>query len=205
MNPATSDLPIVVAMTGASGSAYGKRTLEVLLKANREVHFVFSSAAAQVIHAELGQSVNPAKFHAETFLPAGTPTAKLHYWNQHDLMAGIASGSFRTAGMVIVPCSMGTLSSLATGVSGNLIHRAAEVHLKERRPLIVMPRETPLSLVMLRNMVSLAEAGATIMPAMPGFYHEPESVDDLIDFMVARVCDHLQVEHQLSKRWGKPT
>jgi 4-hydroxy-3-polyprenylbenzoate decarboxylase len=127
---------------------------------------------------------------------------QLSYHHFRDYSAGIASGSFLTGGMVICPCSMGTLASLATGQSQNLVHRAADVHLKERRKLIVVPRETPLSLIALENMKRLAEAGAVILPAMPGFYNDPVSISDLIDFVVARICDQLGVDHQLSKRWG---
>ena len=120
-----------------------------------------------------------------------------------DYSAGIASGSFLTAGMVICPCSMGTLSAIATGASTNLIHRAADVHLKERRPLVLVPRETPLSVIQLENMTRVSHAGATVLPSMPGFYHQPQSIADLVDFVVARICDHLRVPHTLMQRWGK--
>jgi flavin prenyltransferase len=129
-------------------------------------------------------------------------TGKIVYHHYRDYNAGIASGSFLTDGMVICPCSMGTLASIATGQSQNLIHRAADVHLKERRKLIVMPRETPLSVIALDNMKRLAEAGAIILPAMPGFYHAPRSIHDLLDFVVARICDQLGVANELVKRWG---
>ena len=121
----------------------------------------------------------------------------------NDYSAGIASGSFLTDGMVICPCSMGTLSAIATGASTNLIHRAADVHLKERRPLILVPRETPLSIIQLENMTRLSHAGATVLPSMPGFYHQPRSIADLTDFVVARICDHLRVPHSLMQRWGE--
>jgi 4-hydroxy-3-polyprenylbenzoate decarboxylase len=133
------------------------------------------------------------------------PAGRLRYWHPGDYSAGIASGSFQTAGMVVCPCSMGTLASLASGLSTNLIHRAADVHLKERRKLIVVPRETPLSTISLQNMKTLAEAGAVILPAMPGFYHRPRCLLDLVDFVVARICDHLEVPTQLSRRWGDAT
>ncbi|MGD9856431.1 MAG: UbiX family flavin prenyltransferase, partial [Planctomycetaceae bacterium] len=119
-----------------------------------------------------------------------------------DFTAGIASGSFPTDGMVICPCSMGTLGALAGGLSTNLIHRAAEVHLKERRKLVLMPRETPLSTIQLDNMHKLSAAGAVILPAMPGFYHQPQSIADLIDFVVGRICDQLGVDVDLTHRWG---
>ncbi|NOX56962.1 MAG: UbiX family flavin prenyltransferase, partial [Planctomycetes bacterium] len=124
------------------------------------------------------------------------------YHHYQDYRAGLASGSFLTGGMVICPCSLGTLSNIAHGTSTNLIHRAAEVHLKERRRLILVPRETPLSGIQLDNMKRLADAGAVILPAMPGFYHQPQSVLDLVDFIVARICDQLGVEHTLVRRWG---
>ncbi len=128
--------------------------------------------------------------------------ARLHLHHFQNFMTGIASGSFQTSGMVICPCSMGTLGSLASGLSSNLIHRAANVHLKERRPLIVVPRETPLDEIGLANMQTLSNAGVIVLPAMPGLYHEPNCLGDLIDFVVARICDQLGVEHQLMKRWG---
>jgi 4-hydroxy-3-polyprenylbenzoate decarboxylase len=129
-------------------------------------------------------------------------TGKIVYHHYRDYNAGIASGSFLTGGMVICPCSMGTLASIATGQSQNLIHRAADVHLKERRKLVVVPRETPLSVIALENMKRLAEAGATVLPAMPGFYHFPKTIHDLVDFVVARICDQLGVQNELIQRWG---
>jgi 4-hydroxy-3-polyprenylbenzoate decarboxylase len=126
----------------------------------------------------------------------------LKYHNVRNFQAGIASGSFLTGGMVICPCSMGTVAAIAHGISENLIHRAADVHLKERRKLIVVPRETPLGLVQLKNLVAIAEAGAVVLPAMPAFYTLPRNVDDMVDFVVARICDQLGVESGLAKRWG---
>ncbi len=127
----------------------------------------------------------------------------LTYHHYKDFSSGIASGSFLTDGMVICPCSMGTLGSLASGQSANLIHRAANVHLKERRKLILVPRETPLSGIQLENMKRLADAGAVILPAMPGFYHDPATIHDLVDFVVGRICDQLGIEQDLMKRWGR--
>ena len=118
-------------------------------------------------------------------------------------MTGIASGSFKTDGMVICPCSMGTLSSIAGGLSSNLIHRAADVHIKERRKLIVVPRETPLGPIQLENMLKLTQAGAVVLPAMPGFYHSPQTIDDLVNFVVSRICDQLEVDQCLIQRWGE--
>ncbi|MBI5759655.1 MAG: UbiX family flavin prenyltransferase [Planctomycetales bacterium] len=138
-------------------------------------------------------------FSDDTVVPV---TGKLIYHHVRDFMAGIASGSFLTGGMVICPCSMGTLASIATGQSDNLIERAADVHLKERRKLIVVPRETPLGSIQLENMKRLVDVGAIVLPAMPGFYHSPTSIHDLVDFIVGRICDQLGIEHSLFKRWG---
>ena len=208
---------LIVAMTGASGSAYGVRLVEVLVAAGRTVHLLISPAAVQVFQRELGVSPDLDRFDPVSLFPIleqttaqassddNDPVGKVIYHNYRDYSASIASGSFLTAGMVICPCSMGTLASIATGLSQNLIHRAADVHLKERRKLIVVPRETPLSVVALDNMKRLAEAGAVVLPAMPGFYHNPQSVSDLVDFIVARICDQLGVSNQLVSRWGNDT
>ncbi|QDT38517.1 UbiX family flavin prenyltransferase [Stratiformator vulcanicus] len=215
--------PIVLAICGASGSVYGVRLLEVLIAAGREVHLTISRAATEVFRAELGIKIDLENFEIRDLLAARNPNfgprgrdeafgeevdkaieaGRLVYHSGNDYSAGIASGSFRTAGMAICPCSMGTLGSLAGGLSSNLIHRAAGVHLKERRKLILVPRETPLSGIQLGNMKTLSDAGAVILPAMPGFYHQPACIDDLIDFVVARVCDQLDVDASLMKRWGE--
>ena len=199
---ADSPLPLAMAISGASGSRYAIRLLEVLLAAGREVHLTISPAAEQVFRAEVGQEVSIRDFRLDSLLP-GADGTRLHYWHHHDFSAGIASGSFRTAGMVICPCSMGTLAAIAHGLSQNLIHRAADVCLKERRPLVLVPRETPLGVVQLRNMATAAEAGATVLPAMPGFYHNPQTIDDLIDFVVQRICDRLDVAVSLAERWSE--
>jgi 4-hydroxy-3-polyprenylbenzoate decarboxylase len=198
---------LVVAVTGASGAAYGVRLVEVLLRAGRTVHLTVSPAGAEVIATELSRAValDAGKFDPLALLgPAakGLELSRLRYHHVRDFRAGIASGSFLTAGMAVCPCSMGTLSAVARGASENLIHRAADVHLKERRKLVLVPRETPLGLVQLRNMVAVAEAGAVVLPAMPGFYAKPQRVQDLVDFVVGRVCDQLGVEHRLVERWG---
>jgi len=193
---------LVVAITGASGTPYAVRLLDVLLNAHRTVHLVISPAATEVIQRELSVAIDLAKFDPRSLLGKSAETSRLHYHHYRDFQAGIASGSFLTAGMVICPCSMGTLSAIAHGVSENLIHRAADVHLKEKRKLILVPRETPLGLIQLRNMATVAEAGAVVLPAMPAFYTLPKSVNDMVDFIVARICDQLGVEHNLLKRWG---
>jgi 4-hydroxy-3-polyprenylbenzoate decarboxylase len=192
---------LVVAITGASGSPYGVRLLDVLLRAGRTVHLVISPAATQVIERELGVSVDLTRFDPKLILK-NTDRANLHYHHFRDFSAGIASGSFRTAGMAVCPCSMGTVAAIAHGTSENLIHRAADVHLKERRKLVLVPRETPLGLIQLRNLTAVAEAGAVVLPAMPAFYTLPKTVDDMVDFVVGRVCDQLGVEHRLFPRWG---
>ncbi len=194
---------VVLAVTGASGSPYAVRLLELLLAGGCSVHLTVSPAAVQVFDREVGRAISLDKFDPESFLGVKSVDIRnLIYHHFRDFSAGIASGSFRTDGMVICPCSMGTLAAVAHGLSENLIHRAADVHLKERRKLILVPRETPLGLVQLRNMTAVTEAGAVVLPAMPGFYHRPQSVSDLIDFVVARICDQLGVDADLSARWG---
>ncbi len=194
---------IVVGMTGASGSAYAVRLLDVLLGAGCTVHLSISPAAVEVFDREIGRPLNLECFDPAALLGrAPGDGARLRYHRFRDFSAGIASGSFPTDGMVVCPCSMGTLAAIAHGMSENLIQRAADVHLKERRKLIVVPRETPLGVVQLRNMTALTEAGAVVLPAMPGFYHRPQLVADLVDFVVARVCDQLGVAPDLAARWG---
>ncbi len=198
---------LVVAVTGASGAAYGTRLVEVLLRAGRTVHLTISPAGAEVVATELGRAVALA---ADTFDPLallgpaakGLELTRLRYHHFRDFRAGVASGSFLTGGMAVCPCSMGTLSAVAHGSSENLIHRAADVHLKERRKLVLVPRETPLGVIQLRNMLAVAEAGAVVLPAMPGFYTKPQRVQELVDFVVGRVCDQLGVGHRLFERWG---
>ncbi len=194
------DPPIVLGMTGASGAPYAVRLLQVLCRAGRTVHLTISTSGAQVLREELGISVALNRFDPSPFGDLGS--GPLIYHNQNDFNAGIASGSFRTSGMVVAPCSMSTLASVAHGITANLVTRAADVHLKERRKLILVPRETPLSLVHLENMTAVTRAGAIVLPAMPGWYHQPRSLDDLIDFVVARICDQLGVEVDLIRRWG---
>jgi 4-hydroxy-3-polyprenylbenzoate decarboxylase len=192
-------------VTGASGSTYGLRLLEVLVRAGRTVHLVVSPAAAEVFLHETDRRIDLANFRLRDFLGpvADEFSADLVRHHDHrDFRAGIASGSFPTGGMVVCPCSMGTVAAVAHGLSQNLIHRAADVHLKERRPLILVPRETPLAAIQLRNLATCAEAGAVVLPAMPAFYTRPKSIEDMVDFVVARICDHLGVTHRLAARWG---
>ena len=197
---------LVVAFTGASGAPYGVRLLEVLLHAGRTVHLTLSPAAVEVIERELERKVSLARFDLRDLLGDSAALAfadRVRYHDYRDFQSGIASGSFLTGGMVICPCSMGTVGAIANGLSQNLIHRAADVHLKEKRKLILVPRETPLHLIQLRNLTACAEAGAVILPAMPAFYTRLKSLRDAVDFVVGRVCDQLGVEHQLLERWGE--
>jgi 4-hydroxy-3-polyprenylbenzoate decarboxylase len=193
---------IVLAMTGASGAPYAVALLRALCQAGRTVHLTISPSGAQVLREELAIApmLGPAEFDAAVFGPLAE--GRVVYHHHGDFSAGIASGSFLTGGMVVAPCSMSTLGAIAHGISTNLVTRAADVHLKERRRLILVPRETPLSLVHLENMVSVTRAGAIVLPAMPGWYHRPRSLDDLIAFVVARICDLLGVEHTEVRRWG---
>ncbi len=196
---------LVLAITGASGAAYAVRLLDVLLAAGRDVGVVISPSGAAVIKQELGLTLNLESVARADLLPKAqneTRRRSFHYFHYQDLMAPIASGSCLTAGMVICPCSGSTLAAISHSLGTNLIHRAAEVHLKERRKLIVVPRETPLSLPQIDNMRRATEAGAVVLPASPGFYHGAKTIEDLIDFVVARLCDQLGVEHNLIRRWG---
>lgn len=199
-------LPIVLAVTGASGAAYGVRLLEVLLAAGRDVHLVVSPSGGAVVAEELGRHVDTERLDPAALLAGPPPPAgRLHVHHYKNLMAPIASGSFLTAAMVICPCSGSTLAAVAHAHGHNLIHRAAEVHLKERRTLVVVPRETPLSLPQLKNMVAIHEAGAVVLPASPGLYHGATTLADLVDFVVARICDQLGVPNTLIRRWGEAT
>src|SRR5438552_1802364 len=196
---------LVLAMSGASGAPYGVRLLEVLLQAGRTVHLTLSPAAVEVLEQELDRKVRLDRFEVADLLGETANVAapgQVQYHHYRDFRAGIASGSFLTAGMVVCPCSMGTAAAIAHGLSQNLIHRAADVHLKERRRLILVPRETPLNTIQLRNLATCAEAGAVVLPAMPAFYTRPRSLQDIVDFVVGRICDQLGVEHGLLRRWG---
>ncbi len=224
---------VVVAVTGASGAPYAVRLLESLLSCGADVHLTISGAAQNVVKQELDLTVDLDYFHeSQLMLDTGSSLkdAKLQklrslsgissessnvlavssgkpgllaYHHYRDSTAPIASGSFLTDGMVICPCSGGTLSAIVHGTSANLIHRAAEVHLKERRTLILVPREAPLSITQIDNMQRAAQAGAVLLPAMPGFYHGVKSIRDLVDFIVARILDQLHFPNNLIERWGE--
>jgi 4-hydroxy-3-polyprenylbenzoate decarboxylase len=194
---------VTLAITGASGAQYGLRLLECLLAANCRVYLLISDAARVVLATETDVQL-PEFERCENFLRErfNVSAQQLQIFSRDDWMAPVASGSSSPASMVICPCSMGTLASIASGLSNNLIERAADVALKERRQLILVPRETPYSQIHLENMLTLTRMGAVIMPASPGFYQRPSCVAQLIDFMVARVLDQLGIEQRLMPRWG---
>ena len=202
MSNQSAELPLAVAITGASGVVYGQRLVDVLLAANVDVHLTISNSAKIVAKHELDLDIDLTDFKLTQLLPNYTGDRDVTYHHYKDFMTPIASGSFKTRGMVICPCSGGTLSGIASAASRNLIQRAADVHLKERRPLILVPREAPLSLIQINNLKIACEAGATILPASPGFYQSTQTVQDLVDFVVNRIVDHVGVEVDLVKRWG---
>jgi 4-hydroxy-3-polyprenylbenzoate decarboxylase len=224
--------PLVLAITGASGAVYATRLLEVLINSGHDVHLTISPAGQLVLQQEMEIAVDLDDFHLSSLMldaeksasdsrldmmrsmagissdesnvlsiSTGTP-GQVFYHHFEDLLAPIASGSFLTAGMILCPCSVGTLSAVVNGTSANLIQRAADVHLKERRKLILVPRETPLSAIQLENMRRACELGAVVLPAMPGWYHRVKTIRDLIDFVVGRILDQLGIEHSLIRRWG---
>ena len=196
---------ITLALTGASGMPYGIRLLECLLKANVRVYLLYSQAAQIVARQEMDLSLparakDAAKFFSERFDAA---PGQLQAFGREEWFAPVASGSNPADAMVVCPCTMGTLAAIAAGMADNLIERAADVALKEARRLILVARETPLSTIHLENMLKLSRAGAIILPANPGFYHHPQTAQDLVDFVVARVLDHVGVDHDLMPRWGE--
>ena len=196
--------PIAIAITGASGSQYALRLLDCLIEQDRDVHLMVSQAGQVVLRMETDLEVPSRPQEAERFFTEyfGAEPGQIRVFGRQEWTAPVASGSNPPEAMVICPCTTGTLASIAAGVSSNLIDRAADVMLKERRKLILVVRETPFSVIHLENMLRLARAGATVMPANPGFYHRPASLDDLVDFLVARILDHLGVPHELTPRWG---
>ena len=223
---------LVLGMTGASGSIYAVRLLEVLIAAGYDVHLTISPAARLVLKEELDLTIDLDNFQSRSLLlgdgvdssdsklnmlrqatgistedsnvlafEVGEP-GKILYHHYQDFQAPIASGSFLTSGMIICPCSSGSLAAIVNSLSTNLIQRAAMVHLKERRKLVVVPRETPLSALQLDCMKRVADAGAVVLPASPGFYHGVKTIQDLVDFVVGRICDQFGIEHNLIRRWG---
>ena len=191
--------PIVVGITGASGAPYAVRLLQELMSANRTVSLIVSKYGLRLLDTEMGIESIEALRKA---VGATAWDSCVQVYSNDDRGAPPASGSALTAGMIVCPCSMGTLSAISVGSSRSLIERAADVTLKERRKLVLVPRETPLSAIHLANMLRLTRAGAVIMPAAPGFYHRPRQISDLVDFVVARMLDQLGVEQTLVKRWG---
>ncbi len=189
----------VVGVTGASGIRYGIKLIRTIVSEVDQLHVVFSDAALRVMNDEEGIAASHVSLGAAIFGTSAPENVIFHH--PRDIGASIASGSLVTEGMVIVPCSMATLGALAHGVSQHLVHRAAEVVLKEGRRLVIVPRETPLSTIYLENMTALSRAGARIVPAMPGFYHQPESIEDLVDMMVMKVLDQMGIHLDLVKRW----
>lgn len=195
---------ITLAITGASGAPYALRLMELLVKANYQV-FVLMSSAAKVVFATEEDLKIPAKpeqagqFFSDKF---NAQPDQIRFFGKEEWFSPVASGSAAPKHMVVCPCSTGTLSAIATGASDNLIERAADVVIKERGQLILVPREMPLSTIHLENMLKLSQIGATIMPAAPGFYHNPESIQDLVDFVVGRILDHLGIDQTIMQRWG---
>ena len=194
---------VVVAVTGASGAIYAARLLRALLALGHGVHLVLSKYGRYLLHEEL--DYRPERESISEFLlrlyGEEVRNGRLSEYGFNDLACTIASGSVPVDGMAVIPCSAKTLSGIAHGASANLIERVADVTLKERRPLILVPRETPLNLIQLRNLTLVAEAGATILPAMPAFYQKPQTFDDLADFIAGRICNLLHIEHDLFRAW----
>ncbi|MCF4969409.1 flavin prenyltransferase UbiX [Nostoc sp. CMAA1605] len=196
--------PLIIGVSGASGLIYAVRTLKYLLAADYEVELVASKSSYMVWQAEQDIRMPSEPNQQEQFWreQAGVPQAgnlRCHPWS--NVGANIASGSFRTLGMIVIPCSMSTVAKLAVGLSSDLLERAADVHIKEGRKLVVVPRETPFSLIHLRNLTTLAETGVRIVPAIPAWYHNPQSVEDLVDFVVARALDQLDIDCIPIQRW----
>ncbi len=201
--------PITVAISGASGTVYGLRVLQFLLENNYKVDFVISESASKVAKEEenLELSTNPKLLKEQILSNLTIKSNKkinpsfLNVWAHNDISASISSGSYRTMGMIIIPASMGTVSAIACGTSDNLITRAADVCLKERKKLVLVPREMPFSTIHLENLLKLSTVGAIIAPACPGFYHRPKDLTDTIDFVCGKVLDLFGIEHSLFKRW----
>lgn len=186
----------VVGITGASGSIYAVRLLEELLKADCEIHLVITENGKKVLAYEMGYALDVLISNLNQL------GGILHFYQIDDLFAPIASGSFKIDGMVILPCSMSTVAEVSMGLSKNLLSRAADVCIKEKRRLVIVPRETPLSTIHLRNMLTLSELGVTIMPAMPGFYQKPETISDMVNATVGRILDYLGLENNLYMKWN---
>ena len=191
---------LIVGITGASAGVYAVRLLEVLTQhEDIEVHLTISASGARALSEELQIEIDLSNFELKSLIGISSP--RVIYHHESDIAAPIASGSFRTEGMIVVPCSMGSLASIAGGISRNLIQRAADVCIKERRKLVLVPRETPLSSIHLENMLKLSRMGVCLLPAMPGFYHFPKNVDDLLNFVVTKILDQFGIDTKLIQRW----
>ncbi|WP_440054127.1 flavin prenyltransferase UbiX [Pseudoalteromonas sp. T1lg65] len=204
MNQQTFNGKITLAFSGASGAPYGLRLLEVLVSLNYQVYVLISSAARVVLDTEsnVKLSGNEEKASQQLSEMFSAKPEQIQVFGKENWFSPVASGSAAPKQMVVCPCSAGSVSAIAMGASDNLLERAADVVIKERGQLILVPRETPFSSIHLENMLKLSQLGVTIMPAAPGFYHQPQSIADLVDFMVARILDHLNIAHTLAKRWG---
>ena len=196
---------ITLAYTGASGMPYGMRLLELLLAGGNRVYLLYSQPAQMVAHQEMHFVLPSRAKEAEELFSSrfNAAAGQLRVFGREDWSAPVASGSNPPDAMVVCPCTMGTLAAIAAGLSQKLIERAADVMLKEKRKLILVPRETPFSSIHLENMLKLAQNGVVILPPNPGFYHHPRTVEDMVDFVVARILDHLDVAHTLMPRWGE--
>ena len=193
-----------VGITGASGSPYALRLLQVLLQQGHNIYLCISGDGLKILNDEAGVMVKGSETDIQYALERqfDAKPGQLRYFDEDNMYTPIASGSTHVDAMVVIPCSMKALSSIANGFASNLIERAADVTIKERRKLVIVPREMPLSVIHLRNMLTLAEAGAHIVPAMPGFYHHPKHLQDIVDFVVGRVLDAMGVENAIAPRWG---
>ncbi len=192
----------IVGITGASGTIYGVRLLQALLACSCEIHLIVSDMGAKVASHDLCLPEEGIENALASLAAGGSAPGRIMLHNNRDMFAPVASGSFQVRGMAVIPCSMKTMAAVASGYTSGLLERAADVTLKERRTLVLVPRETPLSRVHLKNMLAAQEAGAIILPASPAFYHHPETVDDLVDFVVERVMDTLGVPMPRARRWG---
>jgi 4-hydroxy-3-polyprenylbenzoate decarboxylase len=197
-------MEITVGITGASGTIYAKRILQLLAESEvvKTINLIMSSTVPTVAQVELGvnlKDANIAKINEWLDLPKDSKV--IRYWQLGNLAAKPSSGSYKQVGMIVVPCSMGTLGAIASGVSSNLIHRAADVCLKESRKLVLVPRETPLNQIHLENMLRLSRAGACILPAMPSFYHKPKTIDDMVNHVCYRILDQFDIPHDTKTQW----
>jgi len=193
----------VVAITGASGSVYGLRLISELLRSGERVSLILTSAGRQVMNHETGLEWSAEITKQRQQVQEYFASIAVDCLATDDFWAGAASGSAAADAMIVAPCSMGTLGRIAAGLSGNLLERAADVMLKERRTLLLVPRETPFNNIHLQNLLRLSQSGAVILPAMPGFYHGPQTIEDLVDFVVGKILDQLDVQHSLFTRWGE--